>query len=143
MFIKILLSGPFWKYPSEQKHVQSQREKTLELLQLMLFECPYDYLGTYFESLSRSLFLVKLQAFPINGTILCRFTTGLRIHFFMTDTYKNQQAQICQSHYWVKDHDRFIHPNYNFFKWFALRLRGSKQRRFTRKSCWMYCIFSI
>ena len=27
VFLRILLSGPFWKYPSKQKHAQIQRQK--------------------------------------------------------------------------------------------------------------------
>ena len=42
LFLRILLSGPFWKYPSKQKHVQSTGKKTLEFFQLMLPQCLYD-----------------------------------------------------------------------------------------------------
>ena len=52
----------------------------------------------------------------------------------MKNRYKDQQTQICQFYKWVKDHARLVDPNYNFCKWFALRLHGIKQKRITKKS---------
>ena len=47
---------------------KSAIKKKEELFQFMLIGCLYNYFGTYFGSLWRSLLLVKLQTFPLSST---------------------------------------------------------------------------
>ena len=47
---------------------KSAIKKIKELFQFMLIGCLYNYFGTYFGSLWRSLLLVKLQTFPLSST---------------------------------------------------------------------------
>ena len=71
------------KVPQRTKTCSKTTTKKLELPQLMLFECLYSS-----SSLSRSLFLIKLQTFlqKARRKGLCRFTTGLKTDIF----YKKQ-----------------------------------------------------
>ena len=73
------------------------KKKTLDLRQLMLFQCLNNYMEYIFQVCDGVCFLIKLQAFPIGQTYaigLCRFTAGLRIQVFKRNRYKNKQVQI-------------------------------------------------
>ena len=83
---------------------KSATKKRIELFQLMLIRCLYKYLRTYFWSLWRSLFLVKLQAFLLNSSgsrflrVYCRAQNTLK-HMLRIISLKS--VKFCE---WVKNY---------------------------------------
>ena len=71
LFLRILLSGPFWKYPSKQNMFKVNGKKNTGTTS-RVFIISMEYIFQVFDGVC---FLVKLQAFPIG----CRYNRFVQL----------------------------------------------------------------